>query len=451
MKTIGLILLFVFVIINGEIVELTKEDFRSTVENTPFTFVSFTAPWCEYCSTFESELDNVKSAYDDKYVFAKVDIDTNQELAQEQQIFSPMIKLYRKGNTALEYNGERTAEEVIRWIKRKTVSATEVLKTQKEIDDFLAQKGDKILARIQEGGASMRNWLRASSATELDRFQLGHVIEETESITMYKQDEEPIQFKDNIFKSKIVKWVVEAGAPLCPEIDNEIWSRCQEKATPILIFFLTTIKGEPMEIAKEVALKYKDQFQTTYSLETEIASQFGASGTFLPTIVFIRFPNNDVTVFDEDTETFTKESAHNFIEKALDRTYKSYVKSEPIPENNDEPVKTIVAKTWNDIVNLGSKNVFVKFYAPWCGHCKSLIPIWTELAEKFKDKVTIAKYDATANSLPDGISVPGYPTLILFTDKKNIWPYSGDRTLEDLEKFLTEKLLNDNIEIKEDL
>jgi protein disulfide-isomerase A1 len=461
MKTIALFLIFVF-FVNGEIVELTAENFKSTVENTPFTFVTFNAPWCEDCKTFEGELDKVKGVYDDKYVFAKVDIEANQELAQEQEVVPsrvPFIKLYRKGNTALEYNGEKTAEDVIRWIKRKTVSATEVLKTQKEIDDFLAQQGDKILARIKEGGASMRNWLRAASATELDRFQLAHVIDETESITMYKQQEEPIQFKDNIFKSKILKWVAEEGSPLCAEIDNEIWSKCQENGTPIAIFFLTTKTGEPLEIAKEVALKYKGQFKTTYSLSSEIASQFGASGNFLPTIVFIRFPNNDVTVFDEDIETFSKESAFNFIEKSLDRTYKSYVKSEPIPENNDEPVKIIVAKTWNDIVNQGSKHVFVKFYAPWCGHCKSLAPIWTELAEKVKDKenVVIAKFDATANSLPEGISVPGYPSLILFTEKHNLWEYSGDRTLEDLEKFLNEKILNDNDntndseEIKEDL
>jgi thiol-disulfide isomerase/thioredoxin len=48
---------------------------------------------------------------------------------------------------------------------------------------------------------------------------------------------------------------------------------------------------------------------------------------------------------------------------------------------------------------LAGKSAFVKFLAPWWGHCKSMKPDWDKLAEEFADsqKVVIADVDCTAS------------------------------------------------------
>ena len=63
----------------------------------------------------------------------------------------------------------------------------------------------------------------------------------------------------------------------------------------------------------------------------------------------------------------------------------------------------IVGKNWQEHVLDSTKDVFVEYYAPWCGHCKRLAPIWDELAAAYADvpNLTIAKMDATANEVEE--------------------------------------------------
>jgi thioredoxin domain-containing protein 5 len=92
----------------------------------------------------------------------------------------------------------------------------------------------------------------------------------------------------------------------------------------------------------------------------------------------------------------------------------------------------IFDKTLNDAP------AFVKFFAPWCGHCKKLAPTWKQLARHMQGRVTVAEVNCEEHqSLCKMHNVQGYPTLMwLGKEKDERHEYSGGRKLEQLRAFV---------------
>lgn len=84
------------------------------------------------------------------------------------------------------------------------------------------------------------------------------------------------------------------------------------------------------------------------------------------------------------------------------------------------------------------KTVFVKFFAPWCGHCKRMKPAWDALMEEFEDseKVLVADVDCIEAGKPlcDKVGVKGFPT-IKYGSPDDLQDYKGSRDQSELIKF----------------
>jgi len=110
---------------------------------------------------------------------------------------------------------------------------------------------------------------------------------------------------------------------------------------------------------------------------------------------------------------------------------------------------TIVGSNFEDIVINSDKNVFIKIYAPWCGHCKNMQPAWVELAASLADRddVIIAELDATENDTPAAYQVRGFPTLFYAGVGSKDAPekYQGARTVEAWTAFLDGKSGKDEL------
>lgn len=97
-------------------------------------------------------------------------------------------------------------------------------------------------------------------------------------------------------------------------------------------------------------------------------------------------------------------------------------------------------ENFDAIVLDNTKNVFVKFFAPWCGHCVRMAPVWEELAKAHagSQDVVIAELDADQHGEVSGkYGVRGFPTIKLFTKgDKTGKPYQGSRDIAGFEAFL---------------
>jgi len=84
------------------------------------------------------------------------------------------------------------------------------------------------------------------------------------------------------------------------------------------------------------------------------------------------------------------------------------------------------------------KMSFVKFYAPWCGHCKRLAPTWQELFET-QPNYNIVKVDCTDETTKDictKYAIRGFPTLKLFFDGKVKSDYNDKRDIDSFVSYL---------------
>jgi protein disulfide-isomerase A1 len=438
----------------------TTENFDETISGNDYVLVEFYAPWCGHCKHLAPEYENAAQILSDEgssIKLVKVDATIESELGKRFSVKGYPTLIFFKNGNQVPYDGDRTAAGIVNWVKRKSGPPSKLLNNDEEISAFKKEGG--ILGSFSgEDSSKYKNFIEVAKG--LDDVVFAHTFgSSSESISVVGDND--ATYDGDHSNEDLTLWIKKEGYPVLVELDQGVWTRSSNSKTTLFVGFIDSQNDDLKSVLKTVGQAYRGKLISSFMDSTQnkqLASRWGASGSVFPTAVLVSYESSEAKLFvwNEETEKeYNADTLKNFIEQSLAGTYVTNKKSEPIPDSNDEPVKVVVGKQFNDIVLDSSKDVLLEFYAPWCGHCQKLAPIYEKLGQKFAgvDTVVIAKIDATANSYPDNISIQGFPTIFLFPAGAKDTPitFEGNRDLETLSQFVVDNAKGGKIELKEDL
>ncbi|OWF51818.1 protein disulfide-isomerase-like [Mizuhopecten yessoensis] len=444
---------------DGGVLVLTTENFDQAIADNEHILVEFYAPWCGHCKALEPEFVKAATALKDSessIKLGKVDATIESSLGEKFGVKGyPTLKFFSGGQPS-EYQGGRQAPEIVNWLKKKTGPPCTTLDDVAAAKKF-AESDDVVVIGFFKDLESAEAKAYEKAAKGIDDVPLGitsnadvfaEYKKESDGVVLLKKFDEGRNDLEGEVTVEAVKTFVSGNRlPLVVEFTQESAQKIfgGEIKNHILLFIKKSADNfkDTMDGFKASAKGFKGKVLFIYldigdEENSRILEFFGLKPEECPSVRLINL-GEDMSKFKPESDDLGTEAITKFVQSFLDGTLKPHLMSEDVPSDWDkEEVKVLVGKNFDEVARDKSKDVFVEFYAPWCGHCKQLVPIWNELGEKFKDNadVVVAKMDSTANEISD-VKVQSFPTLKYFPkNSEEIIDYNGERTLEALTKFL---------------
>lgn len=446
------------------VLTLTSINFTSYIEGMPLVLVEFYAPWCGHCKRLAPEYEKAAVELKSSIPLVKVDGVAEMSLSETYKVHGwPTLLIFRK-EKSFEYKGPRTASGIVEHMRQQIkLPSTEVFNVNQAKNAF--NKIDiTIFGIFSKKNEFFEEYITAANNLR-EKFTFLHTFDSTLGQNFKLTLDAIAVDQPEIFHSAYEKTQHILDTPTSSAADIESFIN---KHTVPLVGHRTKENDMERYTSKPLLVVYYD---VNFDFQHRVATQFVRKKVVevardFPSVTFCISQESDfedelvklgldesgsdinVGFYDAQSKRYAMEPDDDFdadvLREFVDSVSKGKVKakviSQPIPPTNDAPVKIVVANSFEDMVETSKEDVIIEFYAPWCGHCKALEPVYTKLAKKMSDRqLIVAKMDASANDIPYGYKVTGFPTIYFVpADKKNepVLFEGADRNIKTLIEFV---------------
>ncbi|XP_065337000.1 protein disulfide-isomerase A3 [Cloeon dipterum] len=452
-----------------DVLELTDDDFSTRIAEHEVAVVMFYAPWCGHCKRMKPEYEKAAPtlrANDPPVTLAKVDCtEAGKETCSKHGVTGyPTIKIFRNGEVSQDYSGPREADGIVKYMKSQVGPSSKELANVADFDKFTSKEEVVVVGFFKEDSDLKKAFLKLADVLR-EKVTFGNSADEAvlkkadvnDGIVLFRPKHlankfEPatVKYDGAANKDAIEKWINKNYHGL---VGHRTRDTSKDFENPLIVaYYAVDYTKNPkgtnywrnriLKVAKDhtdfnFAISAKDDFQHELN---EFGIDFVAGDKPL---VFARDAKNRKFAMKDE---FSIENFETFIKDLKADKLDPYLKSEPIPDDNEGPVVVAVAKNFDEVVTKVDKDVLIEFYAPWCGHCKKLAPTFDELGEKMKgEDVSIVKMDATANDVPSTYDVRGFPTLYWVPKNNKDSPvrYESGREVNDFVEYIAKHATNE--------
>jgi protein disulfide-isomerase A1 len=387
-----------------------------------------------------------------------LDANAYQDIGEKEQIEGfPTIKFYVNG-LVFKYNGERNSQEILAYLNKKTSLPSTNLATEEDIKAQKDATGLRCIYALSKNSSIGVYFGVAAIAEDYTFYHAPYELvvkvfpeaKENSVILLKDFDERMNVYTDEMLVEKFEKFLKKSSTPILLQLNQKVLEEVlNPKGTPGLFLFYNSTDEASIaleEVLRKVAMDLKGKgylfvlADPSEGLGERVAEFFGIESASLPLLEFLISKEELMRYRHEGA--ITEESIKAFVEDWENGKVSRYLKSEPEPTENLGPMFNLVGTTFKGFVLDNTDDVIVTFYAPWCGHCKKLEPMFEKLAETLKDykQLKFARMDSTKNDV-EGHSIESFPTIKFFpgNNKSNVIPYDGNRTAIDIATFIKEK------------